>query len=122
VLAPGRPAAVERMVSFIRVNRTDAEPVAAFHAFTRNLVFYLGVRVQDMHDADADAARFLSSDRRVLLVVPERDLPALAAASGVQPKTLARVQYFNTANLRLRTVMRPDPEVELETVLLVANR
>jgi hypothetical protein len=75
-----------------------------------------------MHDAQAEAVQFLASTDRVLLVVPEGDLPALAAAARVEPKTLARVEYFNTANLRLRTLLRPDPEAELETVLLVSNR
>jgi hypothetical protein len=35
---------------------------------------------------------------------------------------LGQVRYLNTANLRMRTLLDPDPDVEMETVLLVANR
>jgi len=32
------------------------------------------------------------------------------------------VQYLNTANVRLRTLISPLPEQDLERVLLVANK
>jgi len=121
VFAPGRPAAVERMASLVQMHRSGSERIGPYRAFTRNLVFYTGLPQEDLYDAER-AAQFLASPDRVLLVVREQDLPALAAAAHVEPRTLARVEYFNTATMRLRTLVSPDPASELETVLLVTNR
>ena len=68
------------------------------------------------------ALDFLQSAERVLLVVRAADLPRLEAISGVTPKTLGEVQYPNTANVRLRTLLAPIPAQDIETVLLVTNR
>ena len=109
------------MAAFVSAHRPGGEPVGTYHAFTRNLVFYTRVRQTDLFDA-AGAARFLASPDRVLLVLPERDLAEVAAAAHLEPRQLARVRYLNTANLRLRSLLNPDPAVELETVVLVTNR
>jgi hypothetical protein len=58
----------------------------------------------------------------VLVVLLERDLAAVSSGLPMPPRVLARVRYLNTANLRLRSVINPDPAVELETVALVTNR
>jgi 4-amino-4-deoxy-L-arabinose transferase-like glycosyltransferase len=121
VLAPGRPDAVERMAAFVAAHRTGDEPLGSLHAFTRNLIFYTGVKQLDLVDLEG-AKRFLASDGRVLAVLRERDLPAASAGSPIPPHVLARVRHLNTANLRLRSVVNPDPAVELETVVLVTNR
>ena len=68
------------------------------------------------------AGLFLHSPERVLLVLRSADLPAVTAASGLSPKTLGEVRYLNTANIRLRTLLRPDPTTEIEMILLVTNR
>jgi hypothetical protein len=121
VLAPGRPAAVERMAAFVQAHRTAGEPLGSLHAFTRNLIFYTGLPQLDLVDLEG-ARRFLSSDGRVLAILPERDLADAAAGTATAPRVLARVRHLNTANLRLRSVLDPDPGKELETIVLVANR
>ena len=121
VLAPGRPAAVERMAAFVQTHRTAGEPLGSLHAFTRNLIFYTGLPQLDLVDLEG-AKRFLSSDGRVLAILPERDLAGASAGAATAPRVLARVRHLNTANLRLRSVLDPDPDKELETVVLVANR
>jgi hypothetical protein len=68
------------------------------------------------------ASIFLHSPERVLLVLRSADVPAVAAASGLTLKTLGEVRYLNTANIRLRTLLRPDPTMEIETISLVTNR
>ena len=68
------------------------------------------------------AGEFLQSPERVLLVLRSVDLPAVEAASGVTPKTLGEARYLNTANIRLRTLLRPDPTTEIEMISLVTNR
>ena len=121
VFGPSRPAAVERMAAFVAAHRASGEAVGTYRAFTRNLVFYTKTKQADLFDT-AGAARFLGSPDRVLLVLPERDLAEVAAAAQIEPRRLARVRHLNTANLRLRSVLNPDPDVELETVVLVSNR
>jgi len=121
MLAAGRPDAVERMAAFVAAHRTAGEQLGSLHAFTRNLIFYSGLKQLDLVDI-AGAQRFLSSDARVLAVLPARDLAAASAGASSPPRVLARVRHLNTANLRLRSVLNPDPAVELETVVLVANR
>ena len=121
VLAPGRPAAVERMAAFVQAHRSAGEPLGSLHAFTRNLVFYTGLPQLDLVDVEG-AKRFLASEGRVLAILPERDLADASEGAATAPRVLARVRHLNTANLRLRSVVDPDPAKELETVVLVANR
>lgn len=120
-LAGVRPEPVERMADLVRANRTSGEPVGTYRAFVRNLVFYTRFRQMDLF-SEGLALDFLQSPDRVLLVVRASDLPRLEAISGVTARTLGQVQYLNTANVRLRTLIAPIPAQDLETVLLVTNR
>jgi len=121
VLAPGRPDAVERIAASVAAHRTGGEPLGSLHAFTRNLIFYTGLKQLDLVDV-AGAARFLAQDGRVLVVLLERDVAAVSAALPTPLRVLARVRHLNTATLRLRSVLDPNPDKELETVVLAANR
>ena len=121
VLAPGRPDAVERMAASVAAHRTAGQPLGSLHAFTRNLIFYTGLRQLDLVDVPG-AARFLAQDGPVLVVLLERDLAAVSSALPTPPRVLARVRHLNTATLRLRSVLDPDPDKELETVVLATNR
>ena len=58
---------------------------------------------------------------RVLGVVDEDDLVQVRA-SGVAVYELGRVSYLNTGNLNLGTLLRPNPEDDLRTVILVSNQ
>ncbi|MCU0256359.1 MAG: hypothetical protein MUF60_06430 [Vicinamibacterales bacterium] len=89
--------------------------------FVRNFVFYTGVKQTDLTTLE-DVRDFLASPERVLVVSTEDDLQALAEAHGVRPRRLERVTYFNPAGVRLRTLLSPDPENDLETVWLVSNQ
>ncbi len=65
---------------------------------------------------------FLQQPQRVLSVITKDDLARLTQEHGLRVQTLAEVQYFNPAGVRLRTLLWPDPARDLETVLLVTNR
>jgi hypothetical protein len=121
LLTPPRPEAVERMASLVRHHRAADERVGVYRAFVRNLVFYTRLRQDDLFD-EARAIDFVKSPERVLLVLPAVDRPALEAASGVALRELGAVDYVNTANLRLRTVIRGGLDAEAVRVLLVTNR
>ena len=109
------------MAAFVATHRAGGEPLGSLHAFTRNLIFYTGLKQLDLVDV-AGASRFLAQDGRVLVVLLERDLAAVSALLPTPPRVLARVRHLNTANLRLRSVLNPDPDKELETVVLATNR
>ena len=120
-LAGTRPEPVEQMAALVRTSRASGEPVGTYQVFVRNLVFYTRFKQVDLFD-ERRALDFLQSPDRVLLVVRAADLPRLEAISAVTARTLGQVQYFNTANLRLRTLLAPTPAQDIETVLLVTNR
>jgi 4-amino-4-deoxy-L-arabinose transferase-like glycosyltransferase len=120
-LAGRRPEAVEVLAAAVHAHRHGAERVGPYRAFVRNLVFYTGLEQEDLFD-QASAIRFLQSTDRVLLVTTTTELPSLERAAGLSTVELARVDYLNTANLRLDALLRPRPEAQLETVVLVANR
>jgi 4-amino-4-deoxy-L-arabinose transferase-like glycosyltransferase len=121
VLAGRRPEPVEEMAALVRAHRVSAEPVAAYQTFVRNLLFYTRVPQVDLA-VEQDAVAFVQSPSRVLLVVLEADRDRLQALSGVMLRTVAAVRYANTANIKVGTLLRPDPEQHLKTVLLVTNR
>lgn len=97
------------------------EPSATYRVFVRNLVFYTGVKQTDLVQPE-QVVEFLRQPRRVLCVITRDDLDRLTREHGLRTSTLAEVQYFNPAGVRLRTLLWPDPSRDLETVLLVTNQ
>jgi 4-amino-4-deoxy-L-arabinose transferase-like glycosyltransferase len=120
-LVGNRPEPVEQMAAMIHSHRSAQEPIGVLDVFTRNLGFYTGAPRMQLYGTQ-QASIFLHSPERVLLVLRSADVPAVAAASGLTLKTLGEVRYLNTANIRLRTLLRPDPTMEIETISLVTNR
>ena len=120
-IAGQRPEPVEQMADLVRTHRTAGERVGEYEVFVRNLVFYTGFRQEPLYD-EARALDFLKSPDRVLLVVGPSDLQRLEAISGVATTTLGEVRYLDTANIRLRTLLNPIPDQDVERVLLVTNR
>jgi hypothetical protein len=112
---------VEQVADLIRMHRQSGEPVGAYQVLERNLGFYTRMKQVDLID-EGRALDFLKSPERVLLVVRDTDLSRLESIGGITAKRLGEVQYLNTANVRLRTLISPLPEQDLERVLLVSNR
>ena len=120
-LSGSRPEPVEEIASLIRANRAASEPVGQFGVFVRSLVFYAGFTQTPIYDA-SQAVTFLESPERVLLVLDEANLPEIEHAVGRSLPAIGRVRYLNAGNVRLRTFLRPDPDEEITTVVVVANR
>ena len=120
-LAGNRPEPVEQMAAMIQSHRSAQEPIGVLDVFTRNLGFYTRTPRMQLYDVE-QAGIFLHSPQRVLLVLRSTDVPAVAATSGLTLKTLGEIRYLNTANIRLRTLLRPDPAAEIEMISLVTNR
>lgn len=112
---------VERMAVATLAARTGQEPVGTHRVFVRNLVFYTTVKQTDLTDFD-DLAAFLSRPDPVLCVVREQELARLRTERGLSPRILFSLRYFNTAAVRLDTLLWPNPQRNLSVVHLVTNR
>jgi len=86
----------------------------------RNLVFYTGIKQDDLSDPD-DLRTYLRSPRPVLLVVAADDLVRISRGDPLPARVLGEVLYFNASAVKLRTLLRPDPGKDLDRVLLVTN-
>jgi hypothetical protein len=119
-LAGRRPEPVEEMAALVRAHRTANEPVCIYNVFTRNLTFYSGIRLVHAFDID-QAAALAQSPQRMLFIARADHIKAIESVLGAPLQPLGRVQYVNTTNIRIRTLLQPDPSVEITDILLVAN-
>ena len=120
VLSRPGPEPVEKMAALLRAAGPESVPYGRYRVFVRNLVFYTGRPHVDLVSEEQVRA-FLGSTDPVLCVIGEADLQQVRA-DGVTAHELGRVAYLNTGNLTMRTLMWPDPQTDLETVVLVTNR
>ncbi len=120
-LAGLRPEPVEQMAALVAEHRTAGEAVGTYQVFARNLIFYTRFTQAELFD-EGVALDFLTSPERVLLVVRASDLPRLETLSRVKTRLLGEVRYLDPANIRLRTLISPLPEQDVERVLLVSNK
>ena len=97
------------------------EPSGTYRMFVRNLVFYTGVKQNDLVD-EAEAVDFLRQPQRVLCVMPLKLVDGLQRDHGLQLHRLASFVYFNPSAVRLRTLFKEQPQLALETVVLVSNQ
>jgi 4-amino-4-deoxy-L-arabinose transferase-like glycosyltransferase len=116
-----RPEPVERMASLIAAHRRLGEPVGTYQVFVRNLIFYSRIKQVELVN-ERSALDFMRSPERVLMVVSADELARLEGISGLKMRRLANVEYLNAANIKLRTLLWPMPNEDLQTVLLVTNQ
>jgi 4-amino-4-deoxy-L-arabinose transferase-like glycosyltransferase len=118
VLAASRDSTVVQMAQHVRDARAaDDRALATYRVFVRNLVFYTGLKHQDIiHDEHLND--WLTKNPRALIVMTQKEADRLAAG-GLRLERVAALTYFNEGSLKVRTLLWPDPAVDLETVVLV---
>jgi 4-amino-4-deoxy-L-arabinose transferase-like glycosyltransferase len=116
-----RPEAVEQIAALIHANRFGGELIGEYETFVRNLPFYTRLKQVPITD-DRGAVMFLNSTDRVFLVLNKRDFERLKMASSRPLNVIGQVTYWDTAGVRLRTLLAPQPEEDLDTVVLISNR
>jgi 4-amino-4-deoxy-L-arabinose transferase-like glycosyltransferase len=116
-----RPGPVERMAAAVRAERTADEPLATYNVFERNLIFYTRFRQADIFSEEA-LVGFLRSPYRVLCVLNRSDLDRITRDQHLRLRLLFEVRDFDPAQIRLDTVLFPDPSRAIETAVLVSNR
>jgi 4-amino-4-deoxy-L-arabinose transferase-like glycosyltransferase len=112
---------VQRMAKIFSEARQQGEASGTYRAFVRNLIFYTGVKQDDLVD-ESEAAEFLSRPEKVFCVMPLDLLEPLERNHNLRVRRLGEVLYFNPAGVRLRTLLSPEPERDLERVVLVTNQ
>jgi 4-amino-4-deoxy-L-arabinose transferase-like glycosyltransferase len=120
-LGGGPDETVRQVARAVATARRAGEPVGVSRVFVRNLVFYTGTRQVDLIDDDQLTA-FLRQEGRALVVVPADVLARVESAGAPAPVRLGEFRYFNEGGLRLRSILWPDAERDLQRVLLVATR
>lgn len=112
---------VQRMAQMLAPHVTPQTPVGTYKVFVRNLVFYSGRKTTDLSTHD-DLVVFLNSPTRVVCLLEESELAKLPTHVRERLHRLADVQYFNPAGIRLKTLLRPDPDRDVDVVVLVSNQ
>ena len=120
VLSRPGPEPVERMAALVRAAGGEDVPYGRYRVFVRNLLYYVGRPHVDLFTPE-QLLTFLESPGRVLCVLPDADLER-ARADGATAYEIGRVAYLDTGRLQLKTLLRPDPATDLQTVVLVTNR
>jgi 4-amino-4-deoxy-L-arabinose transferase-like glycosyltransferase len=112
---------VQQVARQVLAARTGDEPVATYHVFVRNLVFYTHVPTVDLFNEDM-FADFMARQERVIAVAPVDAVDRLERERQVPLRRLAEVRYFNTAAVRVRTLLWPDRDRDITSVVVVANQ
>lgn len=112
---------VQQVARQVMAARTGSEPVATFLVFVRNLVFYTHVPTLDLINDD-QFADFMKQSERVIAVAPADAVDRLERERHVSLRRLAEVRYFNTAAMRVRTLLWPDIDRDITSVVVVSNR
>jgi len=120
-LSPAGRDPVQDMAALVVQHRHPGEPIATYRVFVRNLVFYTGIKQDDLSSAD-EVRSYLRAARPALVVIAADQLEKILTTAAPRPRVLGEVLYFNASAVKLRTLLRPDPEKDLDRVLLVTNR
>jgi hypothetical protein len=109
------------MAALVGQHRTEHQTIGTYRVFVRNLIFYTGVRQTDL-SSEQHVVEFLSAPAPVLCVIAADELERIAGPLGLKTRVLGEVLYFNASAVKLRTLLDPDQERDLERVLLVTNQ
>jgi 4-amino-4-deoxy-L-arabinose transferase-like glycosyltransferase len=118
VLASAEDSTVVQMARRVREARDSHDiAVATYKVLVRNLAFYTRLKHQDIIHAD-HLRDWLAKNPKALLVISQGEADRLAG-DGLTMQRLGALTYFNEGSLKVRTLLWPDPAIDLETVLLV---
>jgi 4-amino-4-deoxy-L-arabinose transferase-like glycosyltransferase len=120
-LAGRRPEAVESVAATVLASRDTTTRVGTLRVLERNLGFYTGLPLVQVFD-DRQAADFLQSDERVILVGRDTDLLRLQQSLSFPLKALGSVDYIDPASIRLSTLLSPLPRRDVSTLMVISNR
>ena len=116
-LAASSQSSVRRMAAAVRDARKGNEEVGTYKVFVRNLVFYSGVKQTDLIH-DEHLLEWLARTGGGLVVLRAADAARLEHDHQLTFERLAAMPYFDEGGIRVRTLLWPDRERDVEEVLL----
>jgi 4-amino-4-deoxy-L-arabinose transferase-like glycosyltransferase len=111
-------ATVRQLARSVREARAPDEAIGTYRVFVRNLVFHTGIRHTDLIHDD-HLVDWVRQHPRALIVMPAADADRLERERGVALERLAELRYFDEGGLRLGMLLWPDPDEDLERIVLV---
>jgi 4-amino-4-deoxy-L-arabinose transferase-like glycosyltransferase len=117
VLSAPRDSAVARTAQLVREANTGGRPVGTYGVLVRNLVFYTGIRQVDLIN-DEQLAGFVSDNPGALVVLPRAGFERVARERGIALEPLAQFRYFDEGQIKVGTLLQPDVDEDLQTVVV----
>ncbi len=121
VLSMAGPEPVERMAAMVNASIRPGDRPATHRVFVRNLIFYTHAPQADLPTLES-VADSLQSGEASPLVIAADDVRLVEGVWKGRARQLGEVAYFNVANVKMRTILAPDPARDLETVVLLRPR
>jgi 4-amino-4-deoxy-L-arabinose transferase-like glycosyltransferase len=117
VLSAPRDSAVSQVARLVKEANGGGRPVGTYGVLVRNLVFYSGLKQTDLINDDHLAA-FISQNPNGLVVLPLEDLERVGRERGIKLQPLAQIRYFDEGQIKVRTLLQPNVDEDLQTVVL----
>ena len=117
VLSAPADSAVWKMAQLIKQTNPEGRTVATYGVLVRNLIFYTGVKQFDIINDDQLHA-FVLKDPNALIVLPLDELSRLQRDRGLSFYCLGDIRYFDEGQIKVRTLLQPNPSDDLRTVVL----
>jgi hypothetical protein len=121
VLSSPRDSAVSHIATMLREVHGDGRPVATYGVLVRNLLFYSGIKQTDLIN-DEHLAAFVAQNPSALVVLSGDELTRIARERGITLEPLAQVRYFDEGQIKVGTLLRPNADADLQTVVLARVR
>ena len=117
VLSGARDSAVSQAAELVKNANGDRRPIGTYGVLVRNLVFYTGLKQTDLINDDHLAA-FVTQNPKALVVLPLEDFERVARERGIHLQGLSQIRYFDEGQIKVRTLLQPNVEQDLRTVVI----
>jgi 4-amino-4-deoxy-L-arabinose transferase-like glycosyltransferase len=117
VLSAPRDSAVAQLAERLKEANGAGHRVGTYGVLVRNLVFYSGHKQADLINDD-HLASFIAENPNALVVLPLADLTRVERERGLRLQPLAQIRYFDEGQIKVRTLLQPNVDQDLQTVVL----
>jgi len=121
VLSASRDSAAWRMAQMVKSADREGGPIGTYGVLVRNMIFYSGIAQVDLIN-DEHLTQFAASNPGALVVLPLEDLQRLEQAGSLHFERVGQLRYFDEGQIKVGTLLDPNVEQELRTIVLARVR